>query len=123
MHLQKNTYKHVYSLTPGVSSVTRACGCSAPVLIGGLTSAMVSYFHPPQILKETDEKEPEIKGAERASGCTFFQQNSNSFNPPTQLTGSWNRLVHNKKVGRMVKRDQLRKHTSTSIQKDSMEMK
>lgn len=61
-----------FSLTPRVASVTRACGCSAPVLIGGLTSAMVSYFHPPQILKEPDEKRARDKRSEKEHQVVHF---------------------------------------------------
>ncbi len=53
-----HTHAHTLSLTPTHTepSVTRASGCSAPALMEGLTSAMLSYFHPPQIFRQQEEK-------------------------------------------------------------------
>lgn len=57
-----------HSVTPRhpKPSVTRAGGCSAPALMEGLTSAILSYFHPPKIVRQPGEKKPgeKLRGQE-----------------------------------------------------------
>lgn len=65
-----NTRAHTHSHTK--PSVTRASGCSAPALMEGLTSAMPSYFHPPQIFRQPEEKGHEKNGKNRSMISYFL---------------------------------------------------
>lgn len=97
----RHTHAHTLSLTPTYTepSVTRASGCCAPALMEGLTSAMLSYFHPPQIFRHPEEKGVEGKWRDRQHEIWLFSlQTSNSLHLASQFTGSRDHLLCNEKV-------------------------
>lgn len=98
--MSSHTHAHTLSVTLRYpeSSVTRAGGSSAPALIEGLTSAMLSYFHPPQIFRQPGKKGREIEKLE-AWDLSSFLHTLNSFHLSSQFAESRDHLLCNEKVG------------------------
>lgn len=99
-HKSARARMHAHPPCDTEPSVSRAGGCSAPALMEGLTSAMLSYFHPPRNFQATRAKKKKKVGEKlRERGAWDSLQTSNSFHLASQFTESRDHLPCNEKVG------------------------
>lgn len=70
-----------------------------PALMEVLTSAMLSYFHPPQIFRQPQEIRQEEKMSDQEHETQLSLQTFNSFHLASQFAESRDHLLCNEKVG------------------------